>query len=54
MSLQDAFPGKKEALAAAADIRSHGVKGKVSVRKIKPQGGYGGYLKYGVFHSGKY
>lgn len=44
--LYDAFPGKKEAMSAAKDLKSQGDKAKVKKLK-KPQDS--GRLKYGVY-----
>lgn len=49
--IYDAFPDKRGATRAAGDLRTAGIR--ASVRKITPQGGYGGYLKWGVFEGGK-
>jgi hypothetical protein len=50
--IYDAYPTKKIARKYAKDLRKSGYKG-IRVRKIPPQGGYGGYLKYGIFTKDK-
>lgn len=45
--LEDAFPTKEGAKASASGLRTLG--DLVRVRAIKPQGGSGGRLKFGVF-----
>ena len=50
-TIYDGFETKKSAQRSANDLRKAG--DTASVRKITPQGGRGGRLKWGVFTAGK-
>jgi hypothetical protein len=47
--IYDAFEDAALAKSVARDLRKIGHPRKLYVRKIKPQGGEGGRLKYGLF-----